>query len=77
MDAAHAIDIVNIITIGFQSYLGAMVWYYLLGAIVLSVLVIGGSFVAMDVITYRSLQRRLQEERRRRESEKQTVSAHT
>jgi hypothetical protein len=46
-----------------------LVWYYLLTAIGLTVLVLVGSFVAMDISTYRSLQRRLREERRRRESE--------
>ena len=61
----------------FQSNLGALVWYYLLMAIGLSVLILIGAFVAMDISTYRSLQRRLQEERRRRELEEQTVSAFT
>jgi hypothetical protein len=46
-------------------------------AIGLSVLVFVGFFVAMDISTYRSLQKRLQEERRRREIEEQTVSAYT
>jgi hypothetical protein len=54
-----------------------LVWYYLLVAIGLSVLILFGFSVAMDISTYRSLQRRLLEERRRREIEEQTVSAYT
>jgi hypothetical protein len=57
--------------------MGAMVWYYLLMVIGLSVLILVGLCVALDLSTYRSLQRRLQEERRRREIEEQTVSAYT
>jgi hypothetical protein len=54
-----------------------LVWYYLLGAIGLILLLLVGFFVAMDINTYRSLQKRLREERRRREIEEQTVSAYT
>jgi hypothetical protein len=46
-------------------------------AIGLSVLILVGFFVAMDINTYRSLQKRLQEERRRREIKEQKVSAYT
>jgi len=71
------IHIVNIITAKFQIDLGALVWFYLLMAIGLTVLILFGCCVAMDINTYRSLQKRLREERRRKENEEQTVSAIT
>ena len=74
---ALVIHIVNIITARFQINLGALFWFYLLMAIGLIVLVFFGCCVAMDINTYRSLQRRLREERRRKENEEQTVSVIT
>jgi sensor domain CHASE-containing protein len=43
-----------------------LVWLYLVLAIVLSAAILLGCCVVMDYSTYRDLQRRLQEERRRR-----------
>jgi hypothetical protein len=43
-----------------------LVWQYLILAIALSVAILFGCCVAMDYSTYWDLQRRLQEERRRR-----------
>ncbi len=43
-----------------------LVWLYLVLAIVLSAAILFGCCVAMDYSTYRDLQKRLQEERRRR-----------
>jgi uncharacterized membrane protein (DUF106 family) len=53
-----------------------VVWYYLVLAIILSVLILFGSCLAIDYNTYRDLQRRLQEEMRRRLKE-ETVAAYT
>lgn len=47
-----------------------MVWYYLVLAIALSAAILFGCCVTMDYFTYRDLQRRLREERRRRLGEK-------
>ena len=52
-----------------------MVWYYLLMAIGLSAIILLGCCIAVDYSTYRSLQKRLREERRRKLEEK--VSAYT
>jgi hypothetical protein len=62
-----------------------MVWYYLLMAIGLSAIILLGCCIAVDILlgcciavdysTYRSLQKRLREERRRKLEEK--VSAYT
>ena len=43
-----------------------MVWYYLVLALALSAAILLGCCVAMDYSTYRDLQRRLREERRKR-----------
>jgi hypothetical protein len=43
-----------------------LVWYYLVLALALSAAILFGCCVAMDYSTYRDLQRRLREERRRR-----------
>jgi hypothetical protein len=54
--------------------MGTMVWLYVALALLLSAGIIFGCFVAMDYSTYRDLQRRLQEERRRRLEEKAIAS---
>jgi hypothetical protein len=51
-----------------------MVWMYVVLAIALSAGIIFGCCVAMDYSTYRDLQRRLQEERRRRLEETTVAS---
>lgn len=43
-----------------------MVWLYLILAMVLTAAILFGCCVAMDYSTYRSLQMRLREERRRK-----------
>lgn len=48
-----------------------MVWYYLVLAIGITAAILFGCCVAIDYSTYRSLQRRLREERRRKLEEKQ------
>ena len=53
----------------------AVVWYYLILAIVLLSGILFGSCLAMDYNTYHDLQRRLQEEMRRRLKE-ETVTAY-
>lgn len=60
---------------GFYWGIAAMVWMYVVLAIALSAGIIFGCCVAMDYSTYRDLQRRLQEERRRR-LEKTTVASY-
>ncbi len=52
----------------------ALVWYYLVLAIGITAAILFGCCVAMDYSTYRSLQRRLREERRRKLEEKQVSS---
>jgi hypothetical protein len=52
-----------------------MVWYYLLMAIGLSAAILFGCLVVMDYSTYRSLQRRLQEQRQRKKMEEPAISA--
>jgi hypothetical protein len=52
-----------------------MVWYYLLMAIGLSAAILFGCCVVMDYSTYRNLQRRLHEQRQRKEMEEPAVSA--
>ena len=54
--------------------MGAMVWYYLLMAIGLTATILFGCCVMMDYSTYKSLQRRLQEQRQK-EMEEPAVSA--
>jgi hypothetical protein len=44
----------------------ALVWYYLVLALALSAAILFGCCVAMDYSTYRDLQRRLREERRKK-----------
>jgi hypothetical protein len=48
----------------------ALVWYYLVLAIGITTVILFGCCVAIDYSTYRSLQRRLREERRRKLEEK-------
>ncbi len=52
----------------------AMVWYYLLMAIGLTAAILFGCCVIMDYSTYRSLQRRLREQRMK-EIDEPAVSA--
>ena len=52
----------------------AMVWYYLLMVIGLTAAILFGCCVVMDYSTYRSLQRRLREQRQK-EIDKPAVSA--
>lgn len=51
-----------------------MVWLYVVLAVLLSAGIIFGCCIAIDYSTYRDLQRRLQEERRRRLEEKTIAS---
>lgn len=43
-----------------------MVWYYLILALVLSAAILFGCCVVMDYSTYRDLQRRLREQRKKK-----------
>jgi hypothetical protein len=54
-----------------------VVWYYVLVALGISFIIVFGCCVAMDYSTYKSLQRRLREERRRKRLEEQQVSSFT
>jgi hypothetical protein len=53
-----------------------LVWFYLVLAVALSAAILFGCCVAMDYFTYRDLQRRLQEERKRRIKE-EAVAGYT
>jgi hypothetical protein len=52
-----------------------MVWAHLLGAIAICAIIAIGACVALDLSTYRSLQRCLLEERKRKLEEPQTSRA--
>jgi len=54
--------------------MAAMVWHYLLMAIGLTAAILFGCCIVMDYSTYRSLQRRLREQRQK-EINKPAVSA--
>ena len=60
----YTVIIINILALA--SLGSALVWQYLVLAIALSVAILFGCCVAMDYSDYWDLQRRLQEERRRR-----------